>query len=106
MKVADYLNIIADQLQSYMVSAYSTRIGIFPQDNVPCHKARIGLEWQINLEVDSYDVQELLDSQIQELAIEELIEMHQQELNIEELEFLVPVQSERMTVGNLIEGLS
>ncbi|GFW50604.1 hypothetical protein TNCV_2889061 [Trichonephila clavipes] len=36
----------------------------------------VNLARQINLEVDSDDVQELLDSQHQELAIDELVEMH------------------------------
>ncbi|GFW46365.1 hypothetical protein TNCV_4810531 [Trichonephila clavipes] len=41
---------------------------------------------QINLEVDSDEVQELLDSHIQELVIVELIEMHEQEQDIQKLE--------------------
>ncbi|GBN30950.1 hypothetical protein AVEN_1751-1 [Araneus ventricosus] len=45
MKAANYLNIIADQLHPYMAFAFSTGNGIFQQDNVPCHKARIVLEW-------------------------------------------------------------
>ncbi|GFU16094.1 tigger transposable element-derived protein 1 [Trichonephila clavipes] len=62
---------------------------------------------QINLEVDSNDIQELFESLNQELTINELIEMHEQEHEIEELESLDPVQSEdRMKVGNLIKGLS
>ncbi|GFW75460.1 transposable element Tcb2 transposase [Trichonephila clavipes] len=40
---------------------------------------------QINLEVDSDDIQELLDFHNQELIINELIEMHKQEQDIEEL---------------------
>ncbi|GFU60968.1 hypothetical protein TNCV_3372841 [Trichonephila clavipes] len=60
---------------------------------------------QINLEVNSDNVQELLDSHCQELAIDELTEMHEQA--IEELESLDPVQSEdRKMVGNLTEGIS
>ncbi|GFT98131.1 hypothetical protein TNCV_789501 [Trichonephila clavipes] len=47
---------------------------------------------QINLEVDSDDVQEVLDSHNQELTMDELIEMHEQ--HIEELESLDPVKSE------------
>ncbi|GFX03012.1 hypothetical protein TNCV_3261581 [Trichonephila clavipes] len=42
------------------------------------------LSRQINLEVDSDDVQELLDSHNQELTMDELIEMHEQEQDIEE----------------------
>ncbi|GFW49423.1 hypothetical protein TNCV_3059301 [Trichonephila clavipes] len=49
---------------------------------------------QINFEVDSDNVQELLNSHSQEMTIEELIEMHEQEQDIDELEPLHPVQSE------------
>ncbi|GBM44521.1 Transposable element Tc1 transposase [Araneus ventricosus] len=45
MKAANYLNIIADQLHSYMAFVFPTGNGIFQQDNAPCHKARIVLEW-------------------------------------------------------------
>ncbi|GBM82874.1 Transposable element Tcb2 transposase [Araneus ventricosus] len=45
MKVANYLNIIADQLHLYMTFVFPTRNGIFQQDDAPCHKARIVLEW-------------------------------------------------------------
>ncbi|GBN04634.1 hypothetical protein AVEN_1404-1 [Araneus ventricosus] len=45
MKAANYLNIIADQLHPYMAFVFLTRYGIFQQDNAPCHKARIVLEW-------------------------------------------------------------
>ncbi|GFU89628.1 hypothetical protein TNCV_4599411 [Trichonephila clavipes] len=59
---------------------------------------------QINLEVDSDDVQELLDYHNKELAMDELIEVHEQEQNIE-LESSDPVQSEDpMTVGILTES--
>ncbi|GFY15987.1 hypothetical protein TNCV_1286321 [Trichonephila clavipes] len=62
---------------------------------------------QIHLEVESDDVQELLDSHNHELTIDELIEIHEQEQDIEELECLNPVQSEDiMTVGSLTEGIS
>ncbi|GFX31048.1 uncharacterized protein TNCV_2025511 [Trichonephila clavipes] len=62
---------------------------------------------QINLEVDSDVVQELLDSRKKELAVDELIEMHVQKQDIEELESLEPVLSEdRMVVGNRTEDLS
>ncbi|GFW79311.1 hypothetical protein TNCV_2477181 [Trichonephila clavipes] len=55
---------------------------------------------QINLEVDSDDVQKLLDAYNQELTMDELIEMHEQEQGIEELQSLDPVQSEdRMRLG-------
>lgn len=46
---------------------------------------------QINLEVDSDDVQEMLYSHYQGLTIDELIEMREQ---IEELDSLDSVQSE------------
>lgn len=62
---------------------------------------------QINLEVDSDDVQELLDSHNEELTIDELITMREQEENIDNRESLDPVQLEdQMTVGNLTEALS
>ncbi|GFX22702.1 uncharacterized protein TNCV_2994351 [Trichonephila clavipes] len=67
----------------------------------------VNLARKINLEVDSDDVQELLDSHIQKLTMEDLTELHEQEQDIEELESLDPVQSEnRITIGNLTEGLS
>ncbi|GBN96493.1 hypothetical protein AVEN_43007-1 [Araneus ventricosus] len=43
MKAANYLNITADQFHPYIV--FPTGNGIFQQDNAPCHKARIVLEW-------------------------------------------------------------
>ncbi|GBN19316.1 Transposable element Tc1 transposase [Araneus ventricosus] len=45
MKAVNYLNIIADQLHPYMAFVFPTGNGIFQQDNAPCHKARIVLEW-------------------------------------------------------------
>ncbi|GBN95373.1 hypothetical protein AVEN_144823-1 [Araneus ventricosus] len=45
MKAANYLNIIADQLHPYTAFVSPTGNGIFQQDNAPCHKARIVLEW-------------------------------------------------------------
>ncbi|GFW61459.1 tigger transposable element-derived protein 1 [Trichonephila clavipes] len=59
---------------------------------------------KINLEVDSDNLQGLLDSHNQELKMDELIKIHQQERGIEELESLDPVQSDRVMVGNLTEG--
>ncbi|GBM65679.1 hypothetical protein AVEN_68571-1, partial [Araneus ventricosus] len=44
-KAANYLNIIADQLYPYMTFVFPTGIKMFQQDNAPCHKARIVLEW-------------------------------------------------------------
>ncbi|GFV33153.1 uncharacterized protein TNCV_2768711 [Trichonephila clavipes] len=67
----------------------------------------ISLARQINLEVNSYSIQELLDSCNQKLTINKPIEMHEQERDIEELKVLDPVQAEdRITVGNLTECLS
>ncbi|GFX23575.1 hypothetical protein TNCV_3770482 [Trichonephila clavipes] len=50
----------------------------------------------------------MLDFHNQELIMDELVEMHEQEQDVEEeSESSAPVQSEdRMTVGNLTEGLS
>ncbi|GBM30469.1 hypothetical protein AVEN_155168-1 [Araneus ventricosus] len=45
MKVANYLNIIADQLHPNMTFVFPTGNGILQQDNAPCHKSRILLEW-------------------------------------------------------------
>ncbi|GFW14162.1 hypothetical protein TNCV_3547511 [Trichonephila clavipes] len=56
----------------------------------------VDLARQIHLEVDSDDVQELLDSYNQEITIDELIEMHEQLSMSSNAD---PVQSEdRMTV--------
>ncbi|GBN45200.1 Transposable element Tc1 transposase [Araneus ventricosus] len=44
LKAENYLN-IADQLHPYTAFVFPTRNGIFQQDNAPCHKARIVLEW-------------------------------------------------------------
>ncbi|GFV37348.1 hypothetical protein TNCV_1757861 [Trichonephila clavipes] len=58
-------------------------------------------------QVDSDDVQELLDFHNQELTIDKLIEMHGQEQDIERSESLDLVLAEdRMSDGNLTEGLS
>ncbi|GBN50421.1 hypothetical protein AVEN_206903-1 [Araneus ventricosus] len=45
MEAANYLNIIADQLHPYKALVFPTGNGIFQQDNAPCHKALIVLEW-------------------------------------------------------------
>ncbi|GBO33815.1 hypothetical protein AVEN_224183-1 [Araneus ventricosus] len=45
MKAVNYLTIIADQLYPYMAFVFPTGNGIFQQDNAPCHKAWIVLEW-------------------------------------------------------------
>ncbi|GFX68173.1 tigger transposable element-derived protein 1 [Trichonephila clavipes] len=65
----------------------------------------VDLTRQKNLEVDSDSIQKPLDSHNQELTLDKLIEMHEKEQDIEQLESLDPVQSDRMTVGNLTEGL-
>ncbi|GFW86399.1 hypothetical protein TNCV_4331831 [Trichonephila clavipes] len=46
----------------------------------------VNLPRQINIKVDSDDVQELLNSHKQEFSIYKLIEMHEQEQGIEKLE--------------------
>ncbi|GFW70915.1 hypothetical protein TNCV_2196031 [Trichonephila clavipes] len=61
---------------------------------------------QINLVVDSGDVQELLDSHNQELTMDELVEMYEREQDIEELVFRLSSIRRSITVGNWIEGLS
>ncbi|GBM53193.1 Transposable element Tc1 transposase [Araneus ventricosus] len=45
MKAVNYLSIIADQLHLYMEFVFPTGNRSFQQDNAPCHKARIVLEW-------------------------------------------------------------
>ncbi|GFX84967.1 transposase domain containing protein [Trichonephila clavipes] len=45
MNATGYLNIIADQLHPYMASVFPAGNGMFQQDNAPCHKAKIVLEW-------------------------------------------------------------
>ncbi|GBM97772.1 hypothetical protein AVEN_139168-1 [Araneus ventricosus] len=45
MKAANYLNVIVDQLHPFKAFVFPTGNGIFQQDNVPCHKSRIVLEW-------------------------------------------------------------
>ncbi|GBM53727.1 Transposable element Tc1 transposase [Araneus ventricosus] len=45
MKAANYLNITVDQLHPYMAFVFPTGNEIFQQDNAPCHKAWIVLEW-------------------------------------------------------------
>ncbi|GFX27604.1 RNase H domain-containing protein [Trichonephila clavipes] len=73
---------------------------------VNLNEEAVDLARQIKLEVNNDDVQELMDSHHQELTIDELIEVYEQEQDIKELKCLDPVPSEdRMTVGNLTEGL-
>ncbi|GFT39999.1 transposase domain containing protein [Trichonephila clavipes] len=45
MNATGYLNIIADQLHPYMASILPAGNGMFQQDNAPCHKSKIVLEW-------------------------------------------------------------
>lgn len=62
---------------------------------------------QLNLEVNSDDVQEFLDSHNQKLTNDELIEMREQEEDIEQTDLLDPLEREnQMTIANLTEGLS
>ncbi|GFX29218.1 hypothetical protein TNCV_3217521 [Trichonephila clavipes] len=66
----------------------------------------VDLARQINSDVESDDVQEVLDSPNPGLTIDELIGMHEYKQDIEELVSVDPVQSEdRMTVGYL-KGLA
>ncbi|GFU70373.1 hypothetical protein TNCV_2916361 [Trichonephila clavipes] len=55
-------------------------------------KKVVDLARQINLLVDSDDVQELLDSYNHEFIMEELIKIYEQAQGIEELESVDPVQ--------------
>ncbi|GFV50048.1 hypothetical protein TNCV_2354331 [Trichonephila clavipes] len=58
---------------------------------------------QINSEVNSDDVQELLDFHHQMLTMDGILEMHEQQ-HIEEHESLYPVQSEDwMMISNMIK---
>ena len=41
----EYLKIIVGQLHLYSLSVFPTGNGMFQEDNVSCHKARIVLEW-------------------------------------------------------------
>ncbi|CAL1285354.1 unnamed protein product [Larinioides sclopetarius] len=45
MNATGYLNIIADQLHPYMTSVFPAGNGMFQQDNAPCHKVKVVLEW-------------------------------------------------------------
>ncbi|GFW51764.1 transposable element Tc1 transposase [Trichonephila clavipes] len=45
MNATGYLNIITDQLHPYVASVFPAGNGMFQQDNAPCHKAKIVLEW-------------------------------------------------------------
>ncbi|GBN35738.1 hypothetical protein AVEN_248173-1 [Araneus ventricosus] len=45
IKAVNYLNIIADQWHLYLAFVFPTGNGIFQEDNGPCHKSRIVLEW-------------------------------------------------------------
>ncbi|GFX90901.1 transposable element Tc1 transposase [Trichonephila clavipes] len=45
MNATRYLNILADQLHPYMASVFPAGNGMIQQDNAPCHKAKIVLEW-------------------------------------------------------------
>lgn len=67
----------------------------------------VDLARQINLEVDSGDIQELLDLLNQALTVDEIIEMREQDQDVEEPDSLSPVQLEdQMSVENLTKGLS
>ena len=40
-----YLSIVADQVYPLMVMVFPDGCGLFQQDNVPCHKAKMVQEW-------------------------------------------------------------
>ncbi|GFW31454.1 hypothetical protein TNCV_1288011 [Trichonephila clavipes] len=58
------------------------------------HRAKSYCHLQVNVKVDSGNIQELLDCYNQALTTDELVEMHKQEQNIIERESLDPIQSE------------
>ncbi|GFW04153.1 uncharacterized protein TNCV_2669181 [Trichonephila clavipes] len=60
----------------------------------------VRLVGQINLKVDSDDVQELLDFHKQELTVNEIVEMHEQD--IKEIESLKPISFRRSKVACLL----
>ena len=45
LNAAKYLNAVIDNLHPYIESIFETRCVMFQQDNAPCHKFRIVLEW-------------------------------------------------------------
>ncbi|GFT04990.1 transposon Ty3-I Gag-Pol polyprotein [Trichonephila clavipes] len=67
-------------------------------------KEVVDLVRQINLEVDSDEVQELLDSPNKELTIDEFVEKHEQD--VKELECLDLHSKDLMKIGNLTKVLS
>ncbi|GFV52795.1 cGMP-dependent 3',5'-cyclic phosphodiesterase [Trichonephila clavipes] len=75
------------------------------EDRVASLLCLVNKKKQINLEVARDDIQELLDSYIQEMTVDELTEMNEQEQGIEEL-FRPSSIRWIGNVGNLIEGLS
>jgi len=42
---ATYLNIVAQQVHSFVTKMFSGGIGIFQQENAPCQTAQIAQEW-------------------------------------------------------------
>lgn len=53
IQVVNYLNIFADHLHHYIISAFRNRNGVFEQDNVPCLRRQIVLDGFLN---SSYSV--------------------------------------------------
>ncbi|GFU61252.1 tigger transposable element-derived protein 1 [Trichonephila clavipes] len=77
-------------------------MGKYPRVETPALMSKVR---KINVEVDSDDVQELMDSHNQEQTIDKLIEIHEHDQAIEELECFDTDQSDdRITVGNLTEA--
>ncbi|GFW69370.1 transposable element Tc3 transposase [Trichonephila clavipes] len=76
----EWCNIPQDQIDNLILSMPRR----FEIDNVSEEVDDIAR--QKNLEVDSHDVQKLLNSHNHKLTMDELIEMHEQEQDIEELQ--------------------
>jgi hypothetical protein len=45
LNATGYLNIIVNQVHPFMAAVYPSANVFLQQDNAPCHKARIVLEW-------------------------------------------------------------
>ena len=66
MKIAGYLNMIADQLYSYRVLFSQLKNVLFQQNNASCYKAQIVLQWfeENNNELISINVLAFLTREI------------------------------------------
>ncbi len=45
LNITAYLSIVADRVLPFMTTVYPSSDGYFQQDNAPCHKAQIILDW-------------------------------------------------------------